>query len=378
MADIQEVFNTMVLARLNYFSLAGLVRLYREAGSASVVMEHRHDIREVLPDASERLTDALRHCDDAMKRAEIELQFDLDHNILPLTLNDDHYPVRLRECDDAPLVLFYRGSADLNRRHVINIVGTRRCTSYGKDLVRRFVADLKQYDKELLIVSGLAYGIDIAAHRESLANGIDTVGVLAHGLDELYPTAHRDTAKEMVAHGGVLTEYMTQTMIDKRNFVQRNRIVAGMSDACIVVESATKGGALITAGISQGYGRDVFAFPGAVGASSSEGCNHLIRDNKASLITCAEDLIKAMGWEDLQGSGVKGRESKELSLFPELSAEEQSIVTLLGHTNDLQLNVISVKTNIPIGRLTGLLFELEMKGVVKPLAGGMYHYMVES
>ena len=376
MADIQEVFNTMVLARLNYFSLAGLVRLYREAGSASVVMEHRHDIREVLPDASERLIDALRHCDDAMKRAEIELQFDLDHNILPLTLNDDHYPVRLRECDDAPLVLFYRGSAALNRRHVINIVGTRRCTSYGKDLVRRFVADLKQYDKELLIVSGLAYGIDIAAHRESLANGIDTVGVLAHGLDELYPTAHRDTAKEMVAHGGVLTEYMTQTMIDKRNFVQRNRIVAGMSDACVVVESAAKGGALITANISHSYGRDVFAFPGAIGASSSEGCNNLIRDNKASLITSADDFINAMGWEDSRGARGKEQGTRELSLFPELSAEEQSIVTVLRQTNDLQLNLISVKTNIPIGRLTAILFELEMKGVVKPLAGGVYHCIV--
>ena len=366
----------MVLSRLNYFSLTGLVSLYREVGNATEVMAHRNNIRELLPNASDRLVEALRHCDDAMKRSETELQFALDHKILPLPMNSDGYPARLRDCDDAPLVLYYLGNADLNRRRVISMVGTRKCTSYGKDLIRRFVSELQQALPDVLIVSGLAYGVDVASHREALANGVDTVGVLAHGLDELYPHAHRDTAREMVKHGGLLTEYMTQTHIDKRNFVQRNRIVAGISDACIVVESAAKGGSLITANIAQSYGREVFAFPGAVGVPTSEGCNNLIRDNKASLICSASDFIRAMGWEADSTLMAAQQQGIERNLFPTLSAEQQLIVDTLQKNNDLQINMLAVQTNIPIAQLTAHLFDLEMKGVVRTLAGGMYHLLM--
>ena len=222
----------------------------------------------------------------------------------------------------------------------------------------------------MLIVSGLAYGIDICAHREALANGYETVGVLAHGLDQIYPNHHRQTAIEMVNHGGLLTEYMSQTEPIANNFRQRNRIVAGCSDVTVVVESAYKGGALITARIAQEYGRDVFAFPGAVGAPYSEGCNHLIRDSKAGLITSADDFMAAMGWQPVQQA-----ETVERQLFPDLTAEEQAVVSQLQQTNDLQLNILSVKTNIPIGQLTALLFQLEMKGVVRAMAGGTYHLM---
>ena len=229
---------------------------------------------------------------------------------------------------------------------------------------------------QLLIVSGLAYGVDICAHRESLANGYDTAAVLAHGLDQIYPYHHRDTAAKMVEHGGLLTEFMTQTNADKVNFVRRNRIVAGISDATIVIESAAKGGSLITAEIAQSYDRAVFAFPGNVNQPFSEGCNNLIRDNGAALISNAEDFVKAMGWQNDAVRRQALSEGIERQLFPDLSPEEQKIVSLLQQTNDLQLNILSVKTGIAINQITALMFQLEMKGVVKALAGGMYHLLM--
>ena len=310
-----------------------------------------------------------------MKRADFELHYMQEHSIRGLVLGDDDYPQRLCECPDAPLVLYYKGNCDLNQTKIVSIVGTRQMTVYGQDLIRRFVRDLKRLCPEVLIVSGLAYGVDICAHRQALENGYETVGVLAHGLDEIYPSAHRETAKQMLRQGGLLTEYMTETRSDKLNFVKRNRIVAGMSDATILVESASKGGGLITTGIAMDYDRSVFAFPGPVGAPYSEGCNNLIRDNGASLITCAEDFVKAMGWQNdaqLKQAQTKGIER---SIFPELSEEEQKIARILDEFGDFQLNQLSVKTNIPIGQLTALLFQMEMKGVIRPLAGGTYHLL---
>lgn len=373
MSDQQEILNTIVLTRLNYFSLAGMLELYRKAGSATTVMEYRQDIRQLLPDASLKLVEALRTTDEAFKRAEVELEYDLKYGIRPLCMNDDDYPARLRECDDAPLMLFYKGNANLNRQRVINIVGTRHCTPYGEDIIRKFTRELKTLCPEVLIVSGLAYGVDVCAHRQALDNGYDTVGVLAHGLDMIYPSRHRSIAVEMLQHGGLLTEFLTQTNADKINFVRRNRIVAGMSDACVLIESASKGGGLITTEISQSYGRDVFAFPGRVNDPYSEGCNNLIRCNGATLILSAEDFAKDMGWTCDARLMTAKRAGIERSMFPELSAEEQAIVDVLAKNNDLQINLLSVKTNICIGKLTALLFTLEMKGVVKTLAGGMYH-----
>ena len=373
--DQQEILNTILLTRLNYFSLAGMLELYRKIGSATLILEHKNDIRDILPDASDKLLSALQNADEARKRAETELEYDLRYGIEPITMNDDRYPQRLKECDDAPLMLFYKGNADLNQQRVINIVGTRQCTPYGEDLIRRFISDLKQLSPRVLIVSGLAYGVDINAHRQALAYGYETVGVLAHGLDDLYPSRHRETAIQMIEHGGLLTEFLTQTNADKINFVRRNRIVAGMSDACILIESKAHGGGLITTDISQAYGRDVFAFPGRVGDAYSEGCNNLIRNNGAGLITCAADFVKDMGWQDDATLMRAKQQGIERSLFPELSAEEQLIVDILSRTNDLQINMISVKANIDIGRLTALLFTLEMKGIIRTLAGGMYHLL---
>lgn len=369
----QEILNTAILTRLSYYHLNTMAELYRQLGSATAIVEQRKELRTLFPSLPRKISEALSDIDAVRKRAEEELAYAERHGITVLTPLDDGYPRRLKECDDAPLMLFYKGTADLNATHIINIVGTRHSTPYGQDLVRRFVADLRTLCPDVLIVSGLAYGIDICAHRQALDNGLATIGVLAHGLDDLYPTAHRDTANRMVAQGGLLTEFMTRTNADKLNFVRRNRITAGISDACVLVESAAKGGGLITTRISKDYNRDVFAFPGPVGAPYSEGCNRLIRDNGAALITSAEDLVRAMGWEQDALLAQARRQGIERQLFPDLSADEQKVVDVLQKNNDLQLNIISVKCALPVGTVTSLLFTLEMKGVVKAFAGGTYH-----
>ena len=373
--DQQEILNTILLTRLNYFSLAGMLELYRKVGSATLIMEHKNNLRDILPDASDKLVNAIQNSDEARKRAEVELEYDLRYGIEPLTMNDERYPSRLRECDDAPLMLFYKGNANLNQQRIINIVGTRHCTPYGEDLIRRFVTELKQLCPQVLIVSGLAYGVDINAHRQALDKGYETVGVLAHGLDDLYPIRLKETALRMIEQGGLLTEFLTQTNADKINFVRRNRIVAGMSDACILIESMAHGGGLITCQISQSYNRDVFAFPGRIGDCYSEGCNNLIRSNGATLLTCAADFVKDMGWQDDAKLMRAKQQGIERSLFPDLSAEEQAIVDVLSRNNDLQINMISVQSGIDISRLAALLFTLEMKGLIRTLAGGMYHLL---
>ena len=375
MSFSQETLYAIALTRISYFNTATCLQLYRKLGSATAIMENRNNIKDVISDASPRLINALSDVSEALHRAEAELEFDNAHTIRPLTMACDDYPERMRNCDDAPIVLFYRGNADLNQRRIVSVVGTRHCTAYGQDIINNFCRSLKELCPDVLIVSGLAYGVDICAHRNALKNGFDTVGVLAHGLDMLYPSAHRDTAKEMLSHGGLLTEFLTNTNPDKMNFVRRNRIVAGISDATIVVESAARGGSLITADIAQSYAHDVFTFPGNVNSPYSEGCNKLIRDNKAALITCAEDFVNAMGWE--QDNKVKEARAKgiERQLFPELTAEETRIVELLQKNNDLQLNIIAVQTGLPIGSISALLFSLELKGVIKLYAGGVYHLL---
>ena len=371
----EETLYTLALTRLQGFNFGTALHLYQQLGSAKAVYDHRYDILDVLPDCSRRVAEAMRDWSLPLARAEQELAFVEKHAISCLCLNDADSPRRLTDTPDAPLLLFYMGSARLNGQRVVSIVGTRHATAYGQDLIRRFIADLRQMCPQVLIVSGLAYGVDICAHRQALAAGYETVGVLAHGLDDLYPPRHRDTAKQMLAQGGLLTEYMSETPADKRNFVRRNRIVAGMADATILVESAAKGGGLITARIAQDYNRSVFAFPGAVGAPYSEGCNNLIRDNGAALLTSAADFVEAMGWQSDQQLLQAKSCGIERTLFPDLTEEEQIVVSRLDEIGDLQQNVLSVKANIPIGRLTAVLFQLEMKGVVKPLAGGNYHLL---
>ena len=371
--DERELLCAMTLAKLGYYNQIAVRQLYELTGSATEVVAHHNDIDTLLPEASPRLKTLLADCDVVMRRAEEEMAFARKYDIQVLHIAHPHYPRRLKECDDAPLVLYYRGTADLNQARIVNIVGTRRSTPYGEDLIRQFITDLQQWCPQVLIVSGLAYGVDICAHRQALEKGMETVAVLAHGLDDLYPSRHRNTARQMLNQGGLITEFMSHTNADKINFVRRNRIIAGMSDACVLVESAAHGGGLITADISRSYDRDVFAFPGRVGDHYSEGCNNLIRDNGAMLITGALDFVRHMGWENDDTLAKARQEGIERQLFPDLSPDEQAVVNALQQHNDLQVNMLSVQADVPLSRLTSVLFELEMKGIIRTLAGGIYH-----
>ena len=333
----KELLCRMALPLLPGIGLVGARHLIQAAGSATMLFEHARELPALLPGVTPKVATAFQHT-EVFRLCEAELSFAQKHQIQCLTEDDEAYPSRLRECPDGPLVLFYKGSANLNNRHILSIVGTRNA-------------------------------IDIHAHREALTHGFDTVGVLAHGLDRIYPAVHRRTATEMLTQGGLLTEFMSGTNPDRQNFVKRNRIVAGISDATLVVESGPKGGSLITAEIAESYQRDCFAFPGRVGDTYSTGCNLLIQKNRAALIQGAEDVVKAMNWDHVPISP----QVVQRQLFPELTPEEEQVIThLQKHPDGIQINTLVVESNIAINRMTSLLFNLEMKGVVRALAGGVY------
>ncbi|MBO4397027.1 MAG: DNA-processing protein DprA [Bacteroidaceae bacterium] len=370
MTNEQELIYTIALSRLPKISLANCRILYDQADSVTEIWNHRNNIKEILPDASERLINALQNMDECVKRAEKEMEFISNNNIKTMCIGDADYPSRLIECDDAPLVLFQCGNADLNVKHVINVVGTRKCTQYGKEICQSLISGLKQKCPDILVVSGLAYGIDIHAHRAALKNGMTTVGVLAHGLDRIYPAVHRKTAAEMVNNGGLLTEYLSETNPDRINFIRRNRIVAGISDATIVVESANKGGSLITAELAADYNRDVFAYPGRAFDEYSAGCNRLISEQKASLIQSEDDLLRLMGWEDIQQNDKPKATQQEL--FINLNDEQQRIVTALKDSDGKQINQIIVETGLNYMQVSSQLYELECMGVIALLGGARY------
>lgn len=368
-----ESFYALALSRIPGLGLIGAYHLVQELGSATAVFEQREELTERVSGVSSKLVEAL-NCPEAFRRAEQELLFAEKNQIQCLPFTDERYPSRLRECTDAPLALFYRGNADLNSLRVLSIVGTRKASSYGQELCYSFIQELATLCPDVLIVSGLAYGIDIHAHRAALEWHFNTVGVLAHGLDRIYPSSHRKTAVSMLDQGGLLTEFMSGTNPDRQNFVKRNRIVAGMSDAVLVVESATKGGALITAELAESYHRDCFAFPGRTTDEYSMGCNELIRNNRASLIMSAEDLAKAMNWHP---SSKSKRPTIQRELFPELTEEETKLLHVLQKLPEgMQINTLAVETNMPVNQLSVILFELEMKGMVRALAGGVYRCLI--
>lgn len=368
----QELISLMALTRIPGLGSVGAKNLLVAMGNAVSIFREREHLPNLVPGVTERLVKAL-NTPGAFRRAEEELRFVQNNHIDCLSITSEEYPSRMRECDDAPVLLYYKGNADLNALKVINMVGTRNATDYGKQICADFLKELKTILPNVLVVSGLAYGIDINAHRCALANGLETVAVLAHGLDRIYPAAHRNTAVEMMEHGGLLSEYMSATNPDRQNFVCRNRIVAGMSDATIVVESAVKGGSLITAEIAEGYHRDCFAFPGRINDEFSKGSNKLISANRATLIQSAEEFVKAMCW-DVNNNDEK-QPSIQRQLFPDLTDEEQLIVDILQKNGEQQINTLVVEADIPVNKMSAILFELEMKGVVRVLAGGMYQLL---
>ncbi len=367
----------MAITRLLPFSVSQQHMLLDEVGSATTVYENRHDLGHMMQHFSPRAAEVLAGMDREMGRCEEELKYAHEHRIKVLGWQDtENYPHRLRQCPDAPLVLYQLGNANLSAKHVISIVGTRRCTERGRDTCNKLAEDLARLLPGTLVVSGLAYGVDIAAHKAALAYGLPTVGVLAHGLDEIYPRLHRQTAIEMLKEGGLLTEFMSRTKIDKVNFIQRNRIVAGLADATIVVESAEHGGSLITAEMANDYSREVLAFPGRTTDIASKGCNRLINRNEARLITCAQDVLDALRWEAVSqadGQGVMSFE-EESKADAALSNEEKEVVQALRSAGgEMTLAELIARCNKSVATLNPILLTLEMKGYLRKLAGNKFH-----
>ena len=297
--------------------------------------------------------------------AEEELKFVEKHKIELLFIKDAKYPQRLLNCYDAPTLLYYRGNADLNASRIISIIGTRSNTDYGRQITEQLVDDLQTLN--ILIVSGLAYGIDAIAHKSAVQNNLATVGVLAHGMDKIYPSQHKALAKQMISNGGLLTEFKKETLPDKHNFPKRNRIVAGMADATIVIETPEKGGSIITAELANGYNKDVFAFPGKTTDLKSVGCNNLIKNNKAILLTGAADLIEVMGWEEKK---LKPRAQKQL--FISLSAEEKILVDILKEKDAVHIDEIYLKSGLTSSTVAASMLSLEFENVILSIPGKMY------
>lgn len=338
------------------------------AGDAEAVFRMPAAKLKNVPGISDKRIGLLADMKTPLLRAEQELAFAEKNGVDIIYYHDARYPKRLKSCDDAPLLLYSKGNAGFNMPKVISIVGTRNATEYGRQLCHQLVDELKQYN--VLIVSGLALGIDTAAHRECLKFNVPTVGVLGHGFDTMYPAGNRQLADKMLQEGAVITEYPSGTVANRENFPQRNRIVAGMADATIVVEASIKGGALITAEIANSYNRDVFAFPGRLNDEFSEGCNFLIRNNKASLLSCMADLAFMMGWEKPDD----GHHAPEQLMLPiDLSTPEQLIYeTIRQNKNPLAIDDLAIRIGMPTSTLAINLLNMEMQGFIRSLPGKTY------
>lgn len=340
-------------------------RLVAYCGSPEAVFEEKKSSLEKIPGIGASYAGSVVN-HSVFARAEEEIKFIEENNITPLFYLDKNYPKRLTHCEDSPVMMYYKGTADLNATKVISIVGTREATEYGKKQCEKLIADLAA--QNVIIVSGLAYGIDIYAHKAAIEHEVPTICVLAHGLDRIYPTVHKSTAKKMLENGGWLTDFTSLTKPNRENFPRRNRIVAGISDATIVIESKKKGGSLITADIANSYNRDVFAFPGKVDDVCSEGCNNLIKQNKAALIQSAADIVYILGWEQMK----KATAPKQTPLLIKLSAEEELLVNALKGRASVTIDDLCFESRLPMNKVSALLLTLEFSGIVKSLPGKAY------
>ena len=303
---------------------------------------------------------------DYFKRADVEIAFMEKNNIRSFFYLDDDYPFRLKRCMDAPLVFFTKGNVDFNAEKVVAVVGTRNATEYGRKFCDDLVSEMAKRGG-YCVVSGLAYGIDIAIHKACVKYGVPTIGVFAHGLEQVYPSLHKPVAERMLAEGGLVSDFLSGTKIDRNNFLRRNRIIAGLADATVIVESAEKGGSLVTADIASSYNRDVFALPGRSSDIYSRGCNKLIKDNKASVIESLDDLEYNMSWQP----DVDKPRKVQRQLFVELNAEEQKIVDALD-SDSIYIDQLCHTVGLPMGKVSALLLGLEFNGVVVSMPGKMY------
>lgn len=336
-------------------------KLIAYCGGAEAVFKNKPAHLQKIPGIGPALSKAIS-TQKILSDAEYELRFVEKHQIKLDYYLDENYPYRLKRCEDAPVMLYSKGCFDWNSERVVSVVGTRKATDYGKRQCASLIEELA--DMGVLVVSGLAYGIDTVAHKSALQYGLPTLGVLAHGLDRIYPSANSSLAKKMCSNGGLVTEFLSKTNPDRENFVKRNRIVAGLSDATIVIESTKRGGALITADIANSYHRDVFAIPGRLGDASSEGCNHFIKTNRAALFSSAKDISYLLSWE-------KQLSPKQLPIF-DLTPDEQRVVDAIAEAGELPIDQLSARLTLNIGQLSQILLQLELKQVVRVIPGKRY------
>ena len=333
-------------------------------GSAEAIFKETRKSLEKISGMREASIEAICKPKEYLNRAEEEIDFIEKNAIRPLFFLDADYPRRLLQCDDGPMMLYYKGAANLNANRIVAIVGTRNITEYGKENCLQLVEDLK--DDNVLIVSGLAYGVDTAAHKAAVKNGIPTVGVMGCGMQQVYPATNKKLANEMLEQGGVLTECMSGTQPDRENFPRRNRIIAGMADAVVVIESAMKGGSLITADLANSYSRDVFAYPGRVMDIYSQGCNYLIRTNRAHLMESVLNLRYVMRWDS------ETKNEKQTALFREFTDDEKLIMDCFGSSAVVSLDDIIVKSELPTTKIAAILLNLEFDGVLMAMPGKRY------
>lgn len=337
-------------------------------GSAGAVFEATKASLLKIPGVGEVVANAIANGKAVLHEAEREIRFIEDNHITPLFFTDDDYPHRLKFCNDSPVLLYYKGTADLNAQKIVAVVGTRQPSEYGKEQTEKFISELK--GSGILVVSGLAYGIDVLAHKKAIENDLETVGVVAHGLDRIYPPVHETIAMKMQKMGGILTDFKSGTNPDAVNFPKRNRIVAGMCDALVVMESRRDGGSLITATIANSYNKDVFAFPGRAGDPQSEGCNAFIKMNRASLMESAADLFYIMGWNTELTD--KQKPTRQIPLSLNLSEEEQKIVNAFINKKLVHMDEISYSSSFPVSKVSSLLLQLEFANIIKSHPGKMY------
>jgi DNA processing protein len=342
-------------------------KLVAYVGSFDGVFSEKKGSLMKIPGIGSVLADSIINS-DVIPKAEEEIEFIKKSKITPVFYLDKKYPERLKHCEDAPILIYTLGEMDLNSRKMISIVGTRKATTEGKAFTEKLIKDLKDRNHNPVIVSGLAYGIDAAAHQAALENDLKTIAVLGHGLDIIYPASHKSLAKNIINQGMLVTDFPCKSIRDKTNFIKRNRIIAGLSDATIVIESGEKGGSLITADIANSYNRDVFALPGRVSDKYSKGCNNLIKSNKAAMLTSVEDLEYILGWEP----GENKRDAVQKDLFLNLSDDEKLITEILKEQDEITIDKICLKSNMPTSKVSPILLSLEFMGVVKTLPGKSY------
>ena len=362
----ENYYYLLALSRIEGIGDVTAKKLIQQCGGAEAVFKESKNTLRKIQGVGSAIIKALQDT-SVFSRTDQEFDFITQNVIEIVAYSDNHYPERLKQCYDAPLVLFKKGRIDFKNPNIISIVGTRKMTAYGKDFLTQLFQELKEFNP--VIVSGLAYGIDIFAHQSAMEHNLQTIAILAHGLDLIYPTSHSKDAKKMQNYGGLMTDFWSGSKPDGENFVKRNRIVAGISQATLVIESAEKGGSLITADIANSYNRDVFAVPGRVSDAYSLGCNNLIKTNRASVLTSAKDLAYILNWKKRSGAT---NNSVQKALFDHFTDDEQKIYDYLLKEGKQQLDIIALHCNYPIHKVVSLLLNLELKSVIRPLPGKFF------